>query len=526
VVEPVAAAPVVEPVAAAPVVEPVAATPVVEPVAATPVVEPAEMQSKLLAVVSDKTGYPVEMLELDMDMEADLGIDSIKRVEILGALQEQFPGMPQPNLEEMAEIELRTLGQVADFMQTLLAAPAAAAPVVPATPTSEPAVLPTPAVVAPVAAAVTAVQETPAAAPVVTATAVLERPVTITAPTVDPAEMQSKLLAVVSDKTGYPVEMLELDMDIEADLGIDSIKRVEILGALQEQFPGMPQPNLEEMAEIELRTLGQVADFMQSLLAAPEKKNDSGELGNFSLELETLPLPRSQAQLKFLPSPDWLEFEIPQGHTCVLTDDGSAVTAQLAQRLLDQGAKVVVLSFPKTLVPQSTALPQGVQQVMLEDFSDDALEKTLDQIATREGSPAVFIHLHPAISANASVDSMFSETDAAIVKQVFFMAKHLKQFLTQAATQGRSAFLTVARLDGTFGLSQQNPFNAIPAGLLGLTKTLNYEWPSVYCRALDVSPALSVEQLVDCILAELHDPDQRFAEVAYGVSGRTTLMAA
>jgi len=37
----------------------------------------------------------VETLELDMDMEADLGIDSIKRVEILGALQAQFPDLPK-----------------------------------------------------------------------------------------------------------------------------------------------------------------------------------------------------------------------------------------------------------------------------------------------------------------------------------------------------------------------------------------------------------------------------------------------
>jgi hypothetical protein len=43
--------------------------------------------SLLLDIVSEKTGYPSEMLELDMDMEADLGIDSIKRVEILGAMR-------------------------------------------------------------------------------------------------------------------------------------------------------------------------------------------------------------------------------------------------------------------------------------------------------------------------------------------------------------------------------------------------------------------------------------------------------
>ena len=41
-------------------------------------------------------------------------------------------------------------------------------------------------------------------------------------------------MEVVSDLTGYPVEMVKPDMDIEADLGIDSIKRVEILSAMED----------------------------------------------------------------------------------------------------------------------------------------------------------------------------------------------------------------------------------------------------------------------------------------------------
>ncbi len=43
----------------------------------------------LLEQVSRRTGYPRDMLDLDYDMEGDLGIDSIKRVEILGELQAQ-----------------------------------------------------------------------------------------------------------------------------------------------------------------------------------------------------------------------------------------------------------------------------------------------------------------------------------------------------------------------------------------------------------------------------------------------------
>ena len=41
------------------------------------------------------------------------------------------------------------------------------------------------------------------------------------------------LRRIAAERTGYPPEMLDLDAGIESDLGIDSIKRVEILTALQ-----------------------------------------------------------------------------------------------------------------------------------------------------------------------------------------------------------------------------------------------------------------------------------------------------
>jgi hypothetical protein len=49
-------------------------------------------------------------------------------------------------------------------------------------------------------------------------------------------EIEATLLEVVSQLTGYPVEMLGLDMDIESELGIDSIKRVEILSTLEDHL--------------------------------------------------------------------------------------------------------------------------------------------------------------------------------------------------------------------------------------------------------------------------------------------------
>src|SRR5262249_39555959 len=45
-----------------------------------------------------------------------------------------------------------------------------------------------------------------------------------------PGAVMATVRALVSEKTGYPVDMLEADLDLEADLSIDSIKRTELIG--------------------------------------------------------------------------------------------------------------------------------------------------------------------------------------------------------------------------------------------------------------------------------------------------------
>lgn len=56
--------------------------------------EPADIATVLRQLISERTGYPPEMLDLDLDLEADLGIDSIKRVEIVGLLRQRISDIP------------------------------------------------------------------------------------------------------------------------------------------------------------------------------------------------------------------------------------------------------------------------------------------------------------------------------------------------------------------------------------------------------------------------------------------------
>ena len=188
------------------------------------------------------------MLELSMDMEADLGIDSIKRVEIMWSLQENLQDLPQIGANDLAE--LRTVGQIIDYIKSVLPDRTKGS-------TSSKTVI---------------LEEDEKSSSIVDNSSsgngegsMKEAPVQLT------GEIAPALLSIIGEKTGYPPEMLDLNMDMEADLGIDSIKRVEIMWSLQEQLPHLPQVSGSEMSE--LRTLKEIADHLSTL--APSDLHDS-----------------------------------------------------------------------------------------------------------------------------------------------------------------------------------------------------------------------------------------------------------
>ena len=343
-------------------------------------------------------------------------------------------------------------------------------------------------------------------------------------PVISVDELTRHLLRVVSDKTGYPVEMLSLEMDMEADLGIDSIKRVEILGAMQDNFPDLPRLSSDALAE--MRTLGQIVESMAANLSGPtpalaDPQPESAPVtGTHQTGLA------SQAvRLKSLPGPDYLEAAPPPSHVCLITDDGTRTPARLAQALAGEGWHPVILNWLPQVNHTGELLPEGVARLDLGDTSETSLEQALNTITGKYGPIGGFIHLSPATRTEGANGLPFDEAEDRQVKQVFLLAKHLKNPLNQAATQGRACFLTVAHLDGSLGLGQQNDFGAVGGGLFGLTKSLGQEWPGVYCRALDLSPALDAEQAANAILSELHDPNRLLVEVGYSPAGRVTLVS-
>ncbi len=415
-----------KPAAAAPIPAVAPPAPATAPVPAAPVgqLSTAKIDSPataiLLSVVADKTGYPAEMLGLDMELDADLGIDSIKRVEIFSAVQEKLPEAPAIKPEHLGS--LRTLRHVVEFLGGPTEAAPASAP----------------------------------SAPV--ATALVPPPAPAAASTDD---VQPMLLQVVADKTGYPAEMLGLDMELDADLGIDSIKRVEIFSAVQEKLPEAPAIKPEHLGS--LRTLRHVVEFLSNAPAAPAA----------TAPAPVVAVSRPAATPKAEPQPVEIippASDIPLKRY-LLQKVPLAATGRNPIALPEKAEIWITSDGPHGLAPRLAArlglLGYQPRTVSLEDA-----------INQPSGSLTALVILTPPNS------------DDWFLHNAFRVLQHAATGLRRAGKAGGAVFATVSRMDGAFGLENASG-NVVSGGLAGLTKTAAEEWPEVHCKALDLATDLA-----------------------------------
>jgi polyketide-type polyunsaturated fatty acid synthase PfaA len=187
-----------------------------------------DFEDTLLTIVAEHTGYPKEILDLDTDMESGLGIDSIKRVQILAAIQQVFPSLKKAETAKLAA--MHTLAEILAYARE--------------------------------------------GAPQPTAAAVI--PVAESASLAIPDDFEDYMLQIVADKTGYPKEILDIHTDLESGLGIDSIKRVEILSALREKFNTLKNADTARLAK--MNTLAEIlayanAEGSTATAVDPKKKS-------------------------------------------------------------------------------------------------------------------------------------------------------------------------------------------------------------------------------------------------------------
>ena len=75
-----------------------------------------QLERLLLQFVVEQTGYPPEVVDLDADLEADLGIDSIKKAQLIGELAENYEMKHLAGqLQNLSLDDFRTIRSILDF---------------------------------------------------------------------------------------------------------------------------------------------------------------------------------------------------------------------------------------------------------------------------------------------------------------------------------------------------------------------------------------------------------------------------
>lgn len=320
-----------------------------------------DLRQEVQTIFASVTRYPLDVLELNASLEEDLGIDSVKLGEVFAVMREKY-GLPEKM--DLSREQTKTIAGISDALAAYLG---------------------------------TAVPPAPAEAKHSTnghsAGSSVPR-------ILNGEEISQNVRQVFADVTRYPLDILELNANLEEDLGIDSVKLGEIFAVLRERY------SLPEDAQIpreSLKTIAGISEALRTHLKGVTDHVDAKAPVERQPEVDVKPavngngahphvtgiaasnsspvLDNSFAAL----TPQKKPFE---GRIALITGSGRALGKDIAVYLAELGASVVVNSFHSR--------PQG--------------EETVEEIRAAGGKA---IHAWGSVANPEHVKAIFETIDKA-----------------------------------------------------------------------------------------------------------------
>jgi NAD(P)-dependent dehydrogenase (short-subunit alcohol dehydrogenase family)/acyl carrier protein len=453
---------------------PVATQPAPLPTMTSPKDGAAEaVKERILALMVEKTGYPKDMLDVDLDLEADLGVDTVKQAEMFAAIREIY-SIPRDENRKLRDYP--TLAHVIRFVYEKRPDLAGTAPSSPAI--AEP--------VAPTQA-------------------------TVAAPAITDDSIKDKVLEIVAEKTGYPKDMLDLDLDLEADLGIDTVKQAEMFAAIRAAY------NIPRDENLKLRdfpTLAHVIQFAHagqrtatiataSVPATPAAKAVAPErppVASFEaadLVPRRVPVPNLRPPLKVC-KPTGVTFA--RGNRVVIMPDNGGVGQALAQRL-------------ETM--------RGVEVLWIKDAPDaNALSNRLkDWLAA---GPVQGVYWLSALDNEGDLAGMdLASWHEALWARVKSLYTTMRVLFDQVAKPG-TFLVSATRLGGQHGYDEAGAVAPLGGAVVGFSKTYKRERLDAHVKAVDFEPERNPSELAEILIEEtLRDPGA--IEIGYKDGQRWTV---
>jgi malonyl CoA-acyl carrier protein transacylase/3-oxoacyl-(acyl-carrier-protein) synthase/NAD(P)-dependent dehydrogenase (short-subunit alcohol dehydrogenase family)/acyl carrier protein len=394
------------------------------------------VKERLLALVAEKTGYPLDMLDPDLDMEADLGVDTVKQADLFASVRAIYD-IPRDENRKLRDFP--TLAHVIRFVYEMRPDLVKAA-VAPAAPPQPPA---------------------PSIQPPAAADAVRER-----------------LLALVAEKTGYPLDMLDPDLDMEADLGVDTVKQADLFASVRAIY-NIPRDENRKLRDFP--TLSHVIRFVYEM--RPDLTAAAAESEAKPQPAAPAPAlsPQSNAQFpRRVPAPTLRPplamckpsaVTLGPGRRIAIMADKGGVAEALAGRLRESGAEVLLLDGAPI-----TGTVHGVYWLPALDYEGSLTD--MDLATWRE-----------ALGVRAK--SLYT-TMRALYEQI-------------AAPD--TFLVSATRLGGQHGYDDAGAFAPMGGAVSGFTKTYKRERPDAFVKTVDFEAERNAVEVAEALVAEtLRDP--------------------
>jgi NAD(P)-dependent dehydrogenase (short-subunit alcohol dehydrogenase family)/3-hydroxymyristoyl/3-hydroxydecanoyl-(acyl carrier protein) dehydratase len=469
-------------------------------------------------MITEKTGYPKDMLELDLDMEADLGIDTVKQAELFAAMREYYN---IPRKENLSLKDYPTIRHCIKYVMEEKGGSVAAAPAAAQAPTPAPA---------PVQAA-----PAPKAAPAQAAPA----------GGVSEEAVKESILAMITEKTGYPKDMLELDLDMEADLGIDTVKQAELFAAMREHY-SIPRkenlslkdyPTIRHCIKYVLEETGAAAQAAPAPEApaaapAPEKtaKAEQPELLDLAAEPEQKAAPQPaekparqdhpKRHIRHVPTiiPAPVEQEVikklaPKRPVVIFAEDLDLAKAFRAE-LNKHRADSYIFTPAKTKVKDAITV----------DFKDiQALDQALSAFAAAHPDTQGIVYLPGCMVKSLSQDTAAFADLKRYALPLFIAVKRFSEGLNKLDPGFTTFMAVVTTLDGGFGYKAKDSYDPIYGAIHGQALCMRKELEKSVVKLLDFEPSSSNQTIVQKTFYEILYSDKRLA-IGYADGKRWTMV--
>ena len=400
-----------------------------------------DVLKQITDLIANQTGYTQDMLEPNLDLEADLGIDTVKQVETFGKITKSF-GLTVP--EDISLSELNTIRKIAEYISSRIQTEG--------TPTQP------------------------------------------DAGTVDPApasgaengpDVTAEITAMIAEQTGYTQDMLEPDLDLEADLGIDTVKQVETFGKITKEY-GLSVP--EDINLSELNTISKISEYIQAEIAGNSNDNAQAPLAPATSGAQA-PEKEQSGQSSGTQTPDDSDDAGIQSYTFGLRKLSNPAPADRdfeGQTYLitmdNQGFGLAVADLIKENKGHVICVGNSEQDDYTVDLNSlESAEGVISRIkADHEGISGIFF-LHPLDFAVDPGENLAAES--ASVKFLFLLCKAFGSGLDES--HGRLAALSVQSALARFKEPAPDKIFPVFSGISGLLKTVSKEYPQTGVKLVE-----------------------------------------